>query len=29
VSVDPDQGVQVTLPRRARLRDAAAAVAEL
>ena len=29
VSVDPEHGVQVTLPRRARLRDAAAAVAEL
>jgi predicted metal-dependent hydrolase len=29
VSVDPERGVQVTLPRRARLRDAAAAVAEL
>jgi predicted metal-dependent hydrolase len=29
VSVDPARGVQVTLPRRAALRDAAAAVAEL
>jgi predicted metal-dependent hydrolase len=29
VSVDPERGVQVTLPRRAALRDAAAAVAEL
>jgi predicted metal-dependent hydrolase len=29
VTVDPEHGVQVTLPRRAALRDAAAAVAEL
>jgi predicted metal-dependent hydrolase len=29
VSVDPERGVQVTLPRRAALRDAAAAVAQL
>jgi predicted metal-dependent hydrolase len=29
VTVDPERGVQVTLPRRARMRDAEAAVAEL